>query len=67
MSLLAGWALIEGGLILMVPRVMLKITGKLFPKAAKAFGDLGPAQFRLYGAIEAAFGALLGLYLLWAT
>lgn len=67
LSFLAAWTLIEGSLILLAPGAMLAFVGRLFPKVRQTFGDLSPAHFRLYGAIEMGFGGLLGLYLLWAV
>ena len=67
LTILAGWALIEGSLILIAPGFMLAIVGRLFPGARRTFAEFTPAHFRIYGAIETGFGALLGVYLLWAV
>jgi hypothetical protein len=64
---ISGWTLIEGSLIVCAPMKMLQWIGRLFPAALEAFGDLPPSQFRIYGAIEAGFGILLGAYMVWAT
>jgi len=63
---LASWTLVEGSGVLAWPRGAARLTRRIFPKWGAVLAELAPEELRKLGAVELAFGLLLGGYLFWA-
>ncbi len=63
MILIATWTLVEGTMVLLTPEFCQKVASKIFPKFGKMVSDMPTSDFRKLGAVELAFGFLLGTYL----
>lgn len=63
---LSLWTLIEGGFVLVLPGLSLRLTRRLFPKWGAFLQEMPAGELRRLGAIEWGFGLLLAAYLLFA-